>query len=307
MEQARLKYRIVGGVVLLALAAILVPVLNDVRKPLPQGPQAIDIPREPADGMAARLAAEAEAPPDVPEPLSPPAAEDAETTPQAAEPAAAAPTAPIAPVPAVKPEPAKRELAKPEPAKPVAKAAPAPVAKPAPVVAQAPAAGKAEPIKPAPTKPAVTASAAAVAPKPAAATAPAAKAESAKPAATAASAPVAAAAPKSVASAASAKPVVTAAAAPASAAAPKPSPAAAPTHHAWVVQLGVYGNVKTAIDLRERLRKAGYSAFTEEVSTPSGKALRVRVGPELDRAAAQALLARLERETGHQGMVMSYP
>jgi DedD protein len=74
-----------------------------------------------------------------------------------------------------------------------------------------------------------------------------------------------------------------------------------------VVQLGVYGNVKTAIDLRERLRKAGYSAFTEEVSTPSGKALRVRVGPELDRAAAQALLARLERETGHQGMVMSYP
>lgn len=242
MEQARLKYRIVGGVVLLALAAILVPVLNDVRKPLPQGPQAIDIPHEPADGMAARLTAEQQAPQDVPEPLPPPqAAEDAQSASAIDEPVASAatPAAPLAAAP----------VATPEPTKPVAKAPPA--VKPAAVTASA---AKAEPVKPAPAKPVVTAAASA-------------------------------------------------------SATAKPSSAAAPTpvQQAWVVQLGVYGNLKTAIDLREQLRRAGYSAFTEEVSTPQGKALRVRVGPELDRAAAQALLARLQRETGHQGMVMSYP
>ncbi|MDD3650970.1 SPOR domain-containing protein [Immundisolibacter sp.] len=275
MEQARLKYRIVGGVVLLALAAILVPVLNDVRKPLPQGPQAIDIPHEPADGMAARLTAEQQAPQDVPEPLPPPqAAEDAQSASAIDEPVASAatPAAPLAAAP----------VATPEPTKPVAKAPPA--VKPAAVTASA---AKAEPVKSAPTKPAVTAPAATATPKPATVTAPAAKAEPVKPA--------------------PAKPVVTAAAS--ASATAKPSSAAAPTpvQQAWVVQLGVYGNLKTAIDLREQLRRAGYSAFTEEVSTPQGKALRVRVGPELDRAAAQALLARLQRETGHQGMVMSYP
>jgi DedD protein len=74
-----------------------------------------------------------------------------------------------------------------------------------------------------------------------------------------------------------------------------------------VVQLGVFGNLKTAIDLRERLRKAGYSAFTEEITTPQGKALRVRVGPELDRAVAQAARDRLARETGQDGIVVAYP
>ena len=74
-----------------------------------------------------------------------------------------------------------------------------------------------------------------------------------------------------------------------------------------MVQLGVFGNLKTAIDLREQLRKAGHSAFTEEVTTPQGKALRVRVGPELDRATAQAVRDRLARETGHDGIVVAYP
>jgi DedD protein len=107
-----------------------------------------------------------------------------------------------------------------------------------------------------------------------------------------------------------AKPAPAAAPAPAtkaSAPSPAPSAPATATQQAWVVQLGVYGNLKTAIDLRERLRKAGHSAFTEEVATPHGKALRVRVGPELDRAAAQALRDRLNRETGSDGIVVAYP
>ena len=273
MEQARLKYRIVGGIVLVALAAILVPLLNDVRQPLPQGPQAIDIPNEPTDGVAqhipadgAQLDGQVPEPDAMPEPVPPPLTEDdgpaespSVTQPEAAPPAPGAAPPAVRPAPASPPRPPSTTSARPEPVKPAPKpVAPAVVAKPSPatlppaVAKPAPPVAKAVPVKPTPVTPA---------------------------------------------------PAVTAAPPPASA---KP-PSAPAVQQAWVVQLGVFGNVKTAIDLRESLRKAGHSAFTEEVATPHGKALRVRVGPELERATAQALRDRLARETGHDGIVMAYP
>lgn len=264
MDQARLKYRIVGGIVLVALAAILVPVLSDMRQPLPQGPQAIDIPAEPTDGLASRLPADAPPldgsvpePEDIPAPAPPPPlGEDGDALPPDEGPDLAPPAPPVQAKPPV-------PVARPAPASPPR--APAPAVKPAPepVVASKPPVAKPAP-PPAP-KPAVVA-------KPAPASAPA---------------PIPAAKP----------------------AAPAPvAPAASPTvQQAWVVQLGVFGNLKTAIDLREQLRKAGHSAFTEEITTPQGKALRVRVGPELDRAKAQAVRDRLARETGQDGIVVAYP
>ena len=244
MDQARLKYRIVGGIVLVALAAILVPVLNDMRQPLSHGPQAIDIPAEPTDGVASRLPVDAPPvegnlpePQDIPVPAAPPPLSDdgdvvlPDRTADLAPPAAVTRPAPVTP-------PRTPPL--------VAEPVPAP-----PVVASKPQAVR--PVAPAAPKPAP------VAPKPA---------------------PVA-------------KPP---------AAAPAPA-----SQQAWVVQLGVFGNLKTAIDLRERLRKAGHSAFTEEITTPQGKALRVRVGPELDRAKARALRDRLATQTGQEGIVVAYP
>ena len=264
MDQARLKYRIVGGIVLVALAAILVPVLNDMRQPLPQGPQAIDIPAEPTDGVASRLPVDAPpldgsvpAPQDIPPPAPPPPlGEDTDVAPPD-DVAGLAPADP--PVQAKPPVP----VARPAPASPPRAPAPAVKPAPAPVIAS-----KQPAVKPAP------------APKPAVV---------ARPAPSAAPAPIPAAKP----------------------AAPTPAPvapAASPVvQQAWVVQLGVFGNLKTAIDLRERLRRAGHSAFTEEVTTPQGKALRVRVGPELDRAKALAVRDRLARETGQDGIVVAYP
>lgn len=285
MDQGKLRYRIVGGVVLLALLAILVPVLNDVRQPLPQGPRAIDIPAEPADGLNAQLPADGltpddmtPQPQDVPEPLpAPPLSDDG----QAPDMDGAAPLEPASP-----PE-------TPAPANDAAPATPAPTVVPKPTPPKPAAVPAAKPaVKPAPAAPAPTVAKPVPAPKPATV--------QAKPA------PVVKAAPKD-----SPAPTPTTLAK-----SPAPSPAAPmtaavapapPSQQAWVVQLGVYGNLKTAIDLRERLRKAGHSAFTEEVVTPHGKALRVRVGPDLDRAAAQALRDRLARETGHDGIVMAYP
>lgn len=267
MDQARLKYRIVGGIVLVALAAILVPVLNDLRQPLPQGPQAIDIPAEPTDGVASRLPVDAPPlegslpePEDIPPPAPPPPlSKDGDVS----QPDGGAGLAPPAPPPVQAKPPAP--VARPAPASPTHASPPVVKPAPAPVIASKPPVAKPAPT-PAP-KPAVVA-------RPAPAPAPV-----AKPAA-----PAAQSAPPAVATA----PATTA-------------------QQAWVVQLGVFGNLKTAIDLRERLRKAGHSAFTEEVTTPHGKALRVRVGPDLNRAAAQALRDRLARETGHDGIVVAYP
>lgn len=277
MDQARLKYRIVGGIVLVALAAILVPVLNDRRQPLPQGPQAIDIPAEPTEGLASRLPVDAPPldgsvaePQDIPPPAPPPPlGEEADALPPDFPPDGDTRLAPSAP-----PVQAKPPVARPAPASPPAPAVkPAPAAKAPPAAKPAPAPVIASPppvVKPAPPpapKPTVTAR-----PEPSSA---APRAPAAKPAAPA----------------------------------PAPmAPAASPVvQQAWVVQLGVFGNLKTAIDLRERLRKAGHSAFTEEVTTPQGKALRVRVGPELDRAKAQDVRDRLARETGQDGIVVAYP
>ena len=271
MDQARLKYRIVGGVVLVALAAILVPLLNDVRQPLPQGPQSIDIPAEPADGVARQLPADGTAPQGlVPEPQDVPLPLPAPPIDEEADPARAD---------------ASHEAMPPAPPAATHQASPAISAAPAMPVAAAPSA-RAEPVPP--PKPAVT--------KPAPVAKPVApKVVSTLPAPAATTTPNSTRAP---APAASVKPAAVTA---------TPSATGAAAQQAWVVQLGVYGNLKTAIDLREKLRKAGHSAFTEEVVTPHGKALRVRVGPELERATAQALRDRLARETGHDGIVMGYP
>jgi cell division septation protein DedD len=57
----------------------------------------------------------------------------------------------------------------------------------------------------------------------------------------------------------------------------------------FAVQLGALSSEADASALRDRARAAGFVAFHQRVSTERGDVWRVRVGPEADRAAAQAL------------------
>ena len=59
----------------------------------------------------------------------------------------------------------------------------------------------------------------------------------------------------------------------------------------WVVQVGSFSNAKSAEELVAKLRLSGLSAFSEKVSSASGTAYKVRIGPELDRGK-EAELAR---------------
>lgn len=91
---------------------------------------------------------------------------------------------------------------------------------------------------------------------------------------------------------------------------PAPKPTVAPSATAKVgfaVQLGAFSEAAEAGALRERLRAAGFTAFTETVNTDKGKLTRVRVGPALDRAAAEQLKAQIQAKTGIDGIVRAHP
>jgi DedD protein len=94
-----------------------------------------------------------------------------------------------------------------------------------------------------------------------------------------------------------------AAPAPAPVAAAAPSSVAVVPAETYYVQIGVFENKASARNLERKLRDKQFKPVVDEIQR-SGKTLyRVRVGPEPDRAAANALRARLET-AGHKGSVV---
>ena len=74
----------------------------------------------------------------------------------------------------------------------------------------------------------------------------------------------------------------------------------------WAVQLGSFANQQNAEKLAADLRKQGFAAFLSRLSTASGQLHRVRIGPQKDREAAEAMAARLQK-AGHKGKVLPHP
>jgi DedD protein len=75
---------------------------------------------------------------------------------------------------------------------------------------------------------------------------------------------------------------------------------------AYVVQLAAFSDDKGANALSNRLKKAGYAAYTEPVTTSHGTLWRVRVGPFGTRDDANATRDRLKHE-GYSGLVATNP
>ena len=86
--------------------------------------------------------------------------------------------------------------------------------------------------------------------------------------------------------------------------APEPKPAAA-SEAGYFVQIGVFSNQASANRLATELRKKKFAVVVTKID--GAKPLhRVRVGPEADRKAAEALAKRLAA-AGHKGSVVSAP
>jgi cell division septation protein DedD len=94
-----------------------------------------------------------------------------------------------------------------------------------------------------------------------------------------------------------------------STAAPKPveSPKPAASNVGFAVQLGAFSQPADANALRDKLRAGGFSAFVEQVKTDKGTLSRVRVGPVASRADADKLKAQVAAKVGINGMVRPHP
>jgi cell division septation protein DedD len=92
-------------------------------------------------------------------------------------------------------------------------------------------------------------------------------------------------------------------------AAPKPTEAPKPAASGtgFAVQLGAFSNAADANALRDRARGAGFSAFVEQVRTDKGTLSRVRIGPVANRADADRLKAQVASKIGVDGMVRPHP
>jgi cell division septation protein DedD len=75
----------------------------------------------------------------------------------------------------------------------------------------------------------------------------------------------------------------------------------------FAVQLAAFSKPADANALRDKLRGAGFSAFTEVVNTDKGSLTRVRVGPVLNRAEADQLKAQVKSKVGLDGIVRPHP
>ena len=84
---------------------------------------------------------------------------------------------------------------------------------------------------------------------------------------------------------------------------PKPVPAGS---RAWVIQVSSLGSSAAATKLQNELRGKGYPAFVEQATVNGKRYYRVRVGPETNRATANSIAARLQRETGSRPLVQRY-
>ena len=92
-------------------------------------------------------------------------------------------------------------------------------------------------------------------------------------------------------------------------AAPSPPPAARPAASGvgFAVQLGAFSQAADAEALRDKLRAGGFSAFVEQVRTDKGALNRVRVGPVSSRGDADQLKAQVAARSGVTGMVVPHP
>jgi len=85
--------------------------------------------------------------------------------------------------------------------------------------------------------------------------------------------------------------------------APPPDPAAPAPRGGFAVQLAAFSDDKGANALSNKLKRAGFPAFTEAISTSRGTLWRVRVGPYPTREAAAQSRDKLKAE-GHAGIVV---
>jgi DedD protein len=87
----------------------------------------------------------------------------------------------------------------------------------------------------------------------------------------------------------------------------KPEPktvASAGDNGSFTVQVGVFSDAANVKQLQEKLKQAGFSSYTEKISTPNGQKIRLRAGKFSSRQQASDALNTI-KSAGLSGMVIS--
>ena len=72
----------------------------------------------------------------------------------------------------------------------------------------------------------------------------------------------------------------------------------------FTVQVGVFSDAANVKQLQDKLKQAGFSSYTEKISTPSGQKIRLRAGQFVTRQEASDALTKI-KSAGLSGMVIS--
>lgn len=72
----------------------------------------------------------------------------------------------------------------------------------------------------------------------------------------------------------------------------------------YVVQFGAFAEASSAHEARMKVERLGLKTYTQQVDTPAGKRIRVRMGPFADKAEADKAMATL-RKAGLSGAVLT--
>lgn len=75
---------------------------------------------------------------------------------------------------------------------------------------------------------------------------------------------------------------------------------------AWTVQLGTFSQKKNAEQLVKELRAKGFAAYVHVGESENGKVNRVFVGPEVKREKADAMVKKLAETLNLKGVVVKY-
>ncbi len=72
----------------------------------------------------------------------------------------------------------------------------------------------------------------------------------------------------------------------------------------YVVQFGAFADGNTAHEARMKIERLGVKTYAQQVDTPAGKRIRVRMGPYTDKAEAEKAMATL-RKAGLTGALLT--
>ena len=75
----------------------------------------------------------------------------------------------------------------------------------------------------------------------------------------------------------------------------------------WALQVGTFGKEGNAKTFRDKLRKAGHSAYVESSKSGGKTSYRVRIGPELEKKRLEKLKTRLKKEMKIDGFIVRHP